>query len=148
MPPFQSKLVSGAQLRSPSHSWWPLACAMVLLGVLRMLPLPNNSAIAGLPSPCGWYHLTGQLCPLCGLTRSLVCVAHGHFYEAIWWHPLGPALLLSVLAATAWASIKVLWPGRVQRMAPSFGKHLGIAGLALMLILWIARLSHWIPSPF
>ncbi|MDF2439230.1 MAG: hypothetical protein JWN98_214, partial [Abditibacteriota bacterium] len=141
-------LLAPARRRSSRFSWWMPACGILGLILLRTLPAPQNGAIAGLPSPCGWYHLTGYPCPLCGLTRSMVCAAHGHFKEAVWWHPVGPVLLFGVVAIIVMTAIKVHWPGLARRTTQSFGRHCTIAGTALILMLWIARLFHWIPSPF
>ncbi len=55
-----------------------------------LLPLPaSGGRIAHLPSICLFYHLTGLPCPGCGLTRSFVCLGHGHWRESLHWHPLG-----------------------------------------------------------
>lgn len=38
--------------------------------------------------PCPFYKITGYMCPGCGITRMLLCVAVGNFKEAIKYNPL------------------------------------------------------------
>ncbi len=69
------------------------AIFLLLSGVFAasiLLPLPSPTGqIAHLPSVCLFYTLTGLPCPGCGLTRSFVCLGHGHLRESLHWHPLG-----------------------------------------------------------
>jgi len=71
---------------------WLLLSALFAASVLLPLPHGTNGQIGCLPSLCLFYHLTGLPCPGCGLTRSFVFLGHGHFVEALHWHPLGPAI--------------------------------------------------------
>ena len=133
--------------RSPPISWWAPACGFAMLLALWTLPLPHNGAIAGLPSPCGFYHLTGYPCPLCGLTRSLVCAMHGDWVAALWWHPFGPIVLLGLGSISLWPAVKVLWP-RKLKLVPTFAKTFGYLAVVMLMLVWLARLLRWIPSPF
>lgn len=73
---------------------WLLLSAVFAASLLLPLPHGSSGRIGHLPSICLFYHLTGLPCPGCGLTRSFVFLGHGHFREALHWHPLGPALYL------------------------------------------------------
>jgi len=54
--------------------------------------------LAALPTLCPFRWVTGLPCPGCGLTRSVVAAAHGDVGQALVFHPLGLAVLLTLLA--------------------------------------------------
>ncbi|MGO8671164.1 MAG: DUF2752 domain-containing protein [Capsulimonadaceae bacterium] len=73
----------------------PFAFALIsgIFAASALLPVPGaDGRILHLPTICPFYNLTGLPCPGCGLTRSFVCLAHGHIAQSCRWHPLGPAL--------------------------------------------------------
>jgi len=86
---------------------WLLLSAIFAASALLPLPHGAYGQIGSLPSLCLFYHLTGLPCPGCGLSRSFVSLGHGHFVEALHWHPLGPALFL--LLAFVWLRGGVYW---------------------------------------
>ena len=113
------------------------ATAAVLLLSLA-LPLPRGGSIGNLPSICPFFNLTGTPCPGCGLTRSFVCLAHGHLFESLRWHPLGPFLFGGALIFLAGTLLKWRWPGE---------KWVIIALVSLLLVFWGLRLSGVFPMP-
>ncbi|MDX2150528.1 MAG: DUF2752 domain-containing protein [Bryobacteraceae bacterium] len=64
-----------------------LLLVAVVLGSLRVFPLPDVRL-------CGFLWLTGQACPLCGLTRAVAALARGDWGRAIELHALSPLLLV------------------------------------------------------
>lgn len=64
-----------------------LAFVFSATGIPRWIP-PAPLAVAGIPSP------------LSGMTRSIVALAGGDLRAAFGWHPLGPPLFVSLLAAS------------------------------------------------
>lgn len=73
----------------------PLSVLTIILTGSVVLPMPGSDGrIMHLPSICPFYHLTGLPCPGCGLTRSFVCISHGHLDEALRWHALGPFIFV------------------------------------------------------
>jgi hypothetical protein len=154
-----NRRVCSSLQRSTLHQstlWWKIGAGAAFLWFLRWAPLHQDGSIAGLPSPCGFYHLTGYPCPLCGLTRSWVCCAQGDWSQAAFWHPLGP--LLFCLALLLWSQdiTKVLWPQatvlqRCRQLECATRRHLKYfvaAGLIVLMLVWLARLQQWIASPF
>ena len=119
---------------------------LLLSGVFAasaLLPLPASSTgrIAHLPSVCLFYHLTGLPCPGCGLTRSFVCLGHGHLRDSLHWHPLGPIiygvfLLLWLRCGLYWLRGITLLP-----LPPQTISRLGRASCAVVLLTGIARIA-------
>ncbi len=112
-----------------------------------LLPLPASSTgqIAHLPSVCLFYHLTGLPCPGCGLTRSFVCLGHGHLRESLHWHPLGIAiygvlLLLWLRSGVYWLRGVTLLPLPAQTIS-----RLSLAACVLALATGIARIA-WLTA--
>ena len=122
------------------------AIFLLLSGVFAasvLLPLPHGRGgqIGHLPSVCLFYHLTGLPCPGCGLTRSFVCLSHGDLFEALHWHPLGPALYL--LFALLWLRCGVFrLSGRtLLPLPPRVGGRLSLAACLVVVLAGIARIG-------
>ena len=125
---------TGLLLSGPERQWrsaislgWPLA----LLGAPLVLSLGD------LPL-CGFRHVTGLPCPLCGGTRACAALADGNFLAA--WQ-LNPGLMV-VLALAAAHSLQLgfeAWTGRrVQRRR--IGADAWRAGIFVLLAGWVLRL--------
>ncbi len=83
-------------LRDRSEMAGPLALTALASAYCfyAWLVFPNRF---GLPL-CPFLWITGIPCPLCGLTRSIGAFMRGHVSLAFYFNPVGPALLLVVLA--------------------------------------------------
>ena len=92
---------------------------------------------------CPLRQLTGQPCPACFLTRSLLAGLRGDWAGSLHWHPLGLPLLLGVGGITA-----ALLAGQLshpRRLLP-----LGLGASGLLLVVWLIRLWGWsrgVPLP-
>ncbi len=126
---------------------WPSTYFLaILLVASALLPLPQNNAIAGMPSICAFHNFTGLPCPGCGLTRSWVSMAHGQFANALVWHPLGPVLFLSALIYTFWSGWMAL--SRPPFPLPMKLQTCFIVGLSLVMLgFWALRLAGAFPLP-
>jgi hypothetical protein len=51
---------------------------------------------------CMFKYATGVPCPSCGVTRSLLSILHGNFYEAMWINPLGVLTGVMLVVMPAW----------------------------------------------
>ena len=123
--------------------------APFLLLAFVLAPLTQEggaSSIAGLPPLCPLRNLAGLPCPICGVTRSLVCCGHGRWAEAAAYHPLGPlAFTLLVL----WTASRLL-PDRLRlasKDAPWLLPAASWTAVALLLGVWGARLAGVLPAP-
>jgi hypothetical protein len=73
------------------------AGALLLFLGLALLAPPSAMPY----SLCGFHWLTGRPCPLCGLTRGVFALAHGHFVEASRLNALTP-LAFAMLFSLFW----------------------------------------------
>lgn len=119
-------------------TWLPL----IILGLSIGLPLPSGGHILGIPSICPFQNITGIPCPGCGLTRSFVCLGHGRFKEAFFYHPAGPVLFTAMLIYLL-LSLPAFSLEKVRLYSP----HLGVACLSLLLMIWSVRLAGLFPWP-
>ena len=71
--------------------------SLILLFLLAVLFVLNNTAAEKLPRLCIWYQLTGIDCPFCGLVRSLFALADGSFALAMEYHPFGAFVFGAVI---------------------------------------------------
>lgn len=94
-----------------------------MLGAALVLPwLPATPGL-----PCPLRALTGVVCPLCGMTRSVTAAVHGRWGEAF---ELNPAGLVAVVAA-----VTILAVRRPPSIAlPSWAPAVGVA------VLWAYQL--------
>ena len=122
-----------------------VGAAPFLLIVLAFVPAPDAGAatIAGIPTLCLFRRYTGIPCPGCGITRSLVCCAHGNFADAIHFHLLGPL----VFAGLIFVSLQHLPTLRRISLPQSLVTISGYIGLVLIFGVWIVRLAGWVPLP-
>jgi len=76
------------------------------------------------------------------MTRSLVCLAHGHLQDSVGFHPLGGAVFLAlmVLALARLAGHPIPLRSRTINIV-------ALIGLLALVVVWIARLLHWLPAP-
>jgi hypothetical protein len=124
-----------------------LGIAPAILLVARILPLPEHGKILGLPSICPFHMLTGKPCPGCGMTRSLVCMAHGQLHESFCYHPLGPVVFLLLVCATINSALRLVRPSLVVTIPAKYSKPAAWAATAVLMMAWAVRLAGAIPSP-
>lgn len=144
---------SGLPLRSARRAHLPtllVSLAVVTLAILFQVT-PDGSGITlfgqRLPESCLIKSTSGKSCPGCGLTRSFVTGVRldpGAFR----FHPIGPFLLLFVVAQIPYRSYR-LWQGRAvapSREVPLWPLYaLGLVALGLVAT-WGARIAGVIPS--
>ena len=126
----------------------PLALpALLLLASLIPVPSATDTGPLGLPSFCGFRWATWLPCPVCGLTRSLVCACHGQFARAFWFHPLGPVLWAGLVAGALWPLLRRV--PVLRNILDSIAVKTWTVGIGagLLLVIWAARLLQVLPSP-
>ncbi|MGC4046043.1 MAG: DUF2752 domain-containing protein [Armatimonas sp.] len=121
----------------------PAAPYLVILLLSVLLPLPDANGRMLLPPICAFKNLTGLPCPGCGLTRSFVCLGHGHIAEAFHYHILGPALFLGILSAAVLMLIRIKHPHFLTKWRLDFP--ILISTAVVLLLLWPLRLMGWLP---
>jgi hypothetical protein len=120
----------------------------VALALSFLLPMPaGDGRILHLPSVCPFHELTGLPCPGCGLTRSFVCLAHGHLAESLRYHPLGPLIFASVAATVLFATLERISPSVRIDIAPNVRRFIPMLATAIVLTAWLARMAGFDPLP-
>lgn len=112
-----------------------------------IIPMPVNGRIDNIPTLCVFHLLTGRPCPGCGMTRSFVCLAHGHIREAFLYHPFGPILYGLIAAYVIAAVFRHFGIALPPHLEIRINKVTCYAAVVLMMGIWVARLSGLIPLP-
>lgn len=92
-----------------------------------------------LPEMClsrSWLHVE---CPGCGLTRSFVYLAHGHWSESWHVHRFGWLLALTVAAQIPYRLV-ALRTGNAAPLGTTFPRIFGWTLIALLAINWLMKL--------
>ena len=124
-----------------------LALAVMLASLLLRVDREGQVVVPLLrmtvPMSCSFRRLVGHDCPGCGLTRSFISLAHGHWQAAWQYNPAGPlwfGLVLSQLPYRWWR-IRRLQAGRPPAAWP-LGNLLVWAGVAVLLGQWLWRTAE------
>lgn len=91
------------------------------------------------PVICPMPLVLGIPCPGCGFTRATALVTHGHFVEAIAFHPLIPFLLLYLAFLWVYKIVECV-RGEPPRLPTS---KIGGVALGIMLGFWVLRLGFF-----
>jgi len=89
-----------------------------------------------LPPSCMFLRLSGYPCPTCGMTRSVMALAHFHFSESIRMNLLGPAFVAGF--ALWWGnSLYEMRTNRTTRLTAFIQRNLAklfFAGLGILVL--------------
>jgi|GEM_PF-343323 len=117
-----------------------LAAALLVLALASCLQVREGRDVvapgiqAALPQLCTVRRLTGLDCPGCGLTRSVICLAHGDPVDSWRMNPAGLLVFLVVVGQLPYRAAQ-LWRLR-QGKPPLPGPHaawvLGVLAAALL----------------
>ena len=117
------------------------------LAASLLLPLPVRGLICGVPNICPFHLLTGYPCPVCGITRSFVYFAHGKFSDSFAYHPLGPLLFVALLIYTLTTGFNLRIFTASQTLIHRVEKSTLLVLAAIMILVWVFRISGVIPVP-
>jgi len=121
----------------------PAATALVALGCCGVAAVMDPTRPGSVGPPCPFKMLTGWACPVCGSTRMLHELTHGHLGAAARDNAVVLGLLpVMVYAWLTWATSR---PGR--RGLPTWRPPTPVlrAGLGLWLAFAVARNLPWAP---
>jgi hypothetical protein len=125
-----------------------LKSRVAVLGVAAVAAAQvSSSMIFGLGIPCTFHAVTGQPCPGCGLTRSVMSLLRGHVGESFLYHPFGPPLLAAAILALVIATLPRLLRERTVQKIATLESRLGGMSIMLLLffLLWGLRLMQVVP---
>ena len=136
---------NNSEKRANAAAMFLLLSVIFTASVLLPLPASPNGQIAHLPSVCLFYHLTGLPCPGCGLTRSFVCLGHGHLRESLHWHPLG--IVIYGICLLFWLRCGLFWLRGITLLPlPARAiNRLSFAACGIVLVTGIARIA-WLTA--
>lgn len=132
--------VAGAELILPwwyRQAWWQLLVTGSLLGFLFWFPLSWGE---GVPV-CGFRWLTGQLCPLCGLTHGMAALLRGDSRLAWQSNPLSFLAVAMLLYGFGQAMAAILVPGRNFRLLPIRLRQQ--VPWLLLFLLFVVEVARW-----
>jgi hypothetical protein len=91
-----------------------VSCGVVALALLLHVRSDQRVefiALPGLPMPqmCWSRSLFGTKCPGCGLTRSVVYLAHGDWRASLAMHRLGIFMAAVILAQFPYCAVGLIW---------------------------------------
>jgi len=114
-------------------------CVLLILAAVFRLP-----SRVPMP-PCSFQVNTGYPCPGCGMTRSMMAVAHGDVVEAFRCHPFGVALFAFVALCTLLGVAELITARDLfEKLKPS--PWWVVVGIAAMLAGWGWKLLTGPPS--
>jgi hypothetical protein len=121
-------------------------CAAVIVASALLDVQPNGITLPGLPGHplpgiCFTRSVLHMNCPTCGMTRSLVAVAHGELRLAFALHRLGPLVFLLVLVQVPLRAYAI-FTGALPRWLshPKLGSRLAVALIVALLANWVYNL--------
>ncbi len=141
-----SAITSAENLGKRANAGTVCLLLSVMFTASVLLPLPSPAGqIAHLPSVCLFYHLTGLPCPGCGLTRSFVCLGHGHWRESLHWHPLG--MIIYGILLLLWLRCGLFWLRGITLLplTPSTTSRLSFSACGVVLVTGVARIA-WLSA--
>lgn len=100
-----------------------LAGAMVLMaGVLLRVDgdhvtWPGGAALGG---TCWSRELLGLACPMCGMTRSVIALAHGELGASLGFHPGGALVVLMLIGSMLGAALAAITGRRPISSRPGY----------------------------
>jgi len=78
-------------------------------GLFPLLGAYSHSQGISLPFlTCPIKLFTGVPCPTCGMTRSFLAMAHGHWQQAVTYHLFGPILFISFIGVVVQMSVELI----------------------------------------
>ncbi len=93
------------------------------------------------PLYCTLHSLTGQECPMCGMTRSFSSIAHLEFKSALRYHRIGPLLYCFFIFAGIYHILALLRsPKPLPKKVTKTYKNFLVIIIALLIFNWILEL--------
>jgi hypothetical protein len=111
---FMSTVDSSAARQSRHRMMLVTVCGVVVLAGLLRVRSDQQVELRGLsgyplPETCWSRRLFHVTCPGCGLTRSLIYLAHGDWRASLATHRLGIVMAVAILAQFPYCAVGILW---------------------------------------
>ncbi len=113
------------------------ALAAAQLGLAAVLVPRGDTVVWPDGQPLGGACLSQALlhvdCPMCGMTRSFVALAHGDLSAAVGFHPAGPLLFVAMVSLVV--AVTASW---LRRTPPVLSRRRSLAALEIIALLGVA----------
>jgi len=118
-----------------------IACGILIVSLLLKVRSDGHAAFLFLPgwpipSSCPSQTIFGVDCPGCGLTRSLIHLAHGEWQQAFSKHRLGWLIGLAVVVQIPYR-LAALWGGKRLPLGERFPRFFGLALIVALIGNWV-----------
>ncbi|MFN0051578.1 MAG: DUF2752 domain-containing protein [Planctomycetales bacterium] len=135
----------GDTRRSKHHRAY-LGLAIAVIVIACVLEVRSDQRVAlfclpqfPLPESCGSRVVLGINCPGCGLTRSLVHLAHGRLAQSLEVQPVGWVIALAILLQIPYR-LTALWRGVAAPLGHRFPQVFGLSLVAVLIGTWLVRM--------
>jgi hypothetical protein len=134
------------------HLWILALAAAAIMGSFALTPVdgcclvlnvPFASSPVLLPETCMSRLVLGISCPGCGLTRSFAAMAHGEFWRAFVFNPMGPVLFVLCFFQVPYRIIAYLDVPQFRSLRENLERRTELAVWVVsggLMIAWAARL--------
>jgi len=92
-------------------------------------------------STCVFFCLTGEKCPFCGISRSIVALMHGKFRVSMLYHPLGLHFVVLIIAY-ATAVVITSYKGEKPIIERTIFRRICLSIMLVSLIIWLSKLFN------
>jgi hypothetical protein len=114
--PVDTVVIEGfSSARRSRHRMMLVVCGLVVLLAFALQVRSDQRVefawLPGLPMPemCWSRSLFGVRCPGCGLTRSVVYLAHGDWQASLGMHRIGIVMAVAILAQFPYSTAGLIW---------------------------------------
>ena len=145
--PIDSEPVARPATRLRGHHRTMLYVALAIVALALLLEVRADQRVAfsflpeyPLPETCQSRSLLGVDCPGCGLTRSLVFLAHGRLRESAALHPLGWLMAAVIVLQIPYRLVALLTHDDAP-LGTRFPKLFGTTLIVLLVVTWLVRVA-------
>ena len=139
---------TAADRQSHSGDWCWLIAALVVLVSACVLEVRNDQRVAlgpwlnrPLPETCAARTYFGVDCLLCGMTRSLIHLAHGRWTDSLRLHRFGWLAGLFFLSQIPYRTLRIA--GIIPPLRPWWNTAGIVLGITLFAIVGVDRSLQW-----
>ena len=150
-PPVTAQTVSKPSWSEQHPHAWVLVICIGIIVLAFLLRIDSGEFVVvpwlnlALPQTCMFRNMTSLNCPGCGLTRSFISLADGHWYQAWQFNPVGWMIFILVVVQIPFRMVQLvrLRSGREALVFPG-ALWLTWSLMILLIAQWLVRgMGRW-----